>query len=94
MLRLGVVKKDVVKITIYVNLIQKPLWYFFVKRIENAQTGNLLLVKHQLLLVTNVCKMILSMIKTMLISILNESHAFKQSNLILFVPIFINGAVV
>ena len=77
------VKKIVVKITIYVSFVQKLFWFFFVKRIKFAQTGNLFFDgHHQLLLVSKICKMNLPLVpvKTVRIFSFNDSNNFNQSD--------------
>ena len=62
MLGLGSVKNVVAKITIYVSIVHKLLWYLFVKRKKFAQTGILLFDRHQLDLISKFCKMNLSIV--------------------------------
>ena len=84
MLGLGDVKNVVLKVTvylIYVIFFQKPPRFLFVKWIKLAQTGKLSFERHQLLQVSDFCKRILSMLRTMWISSFNNSNAFNQPGL-------------
>ena len=86
MLELGYAKNVVLKITIYVRFVRKLLWYFFVREVKFAQTGDLLFDRRQLLLVSKLCKMILSTVRTIWIARFNDSHAYNQSGINIFAP--------
>ena len=92
MLGLGNVENVVLKIFINVSFVQKLFWYFFVKLIKLAQTGNLLFDRHQLSIVSEFCKMNLS-VKTMRISKFNDNN-FNQSDSNISLWIIRNEAVI
>ena len=60
MVGLGNVKTVVVKISIYLNFVQKFSWYFLVKSEHFAKTDGVVFDRHQLLLASKIWKMIFS----------------------------------